>query len=139
MNIFEYIRQNERSVDVTAMAFVGSFALASLLSLLGYQFLKKFMSQKKTPDPDSSMTPVIDPQSYPESDRLSSVLQYLPTGIIPISLGARIQGYKEIADDTDILPNSVETVGSLTLASKSVESDYSLEDTTGHFQMVHIT
>ena len=121
------------------MAFVGSFALASLFSLLGYQFLKQFLSQKRSTEPDISLVAIVDPPSYPESLRLSSVLQYLPTGIIPIGIGARLQGYKDITEDSDLHPGSMETMGSLTMASKSGDSDYSLEDTTGHFQMVHIT
>jgi hypothetical protein len=124
---------------VTAMAFVASFALASLLSLLGYQLLKQFLSQKRSTEPDISLAPIVDPPSYPESLRLSSVLQYLPTGIIPIGIGARLQGYKDITEDSDLHPGSMETIGSLTMESKSGDSDYSLEDTNGHFQMVHIT
>jgi hypothetical protein len=121
------------------MAFVASFALASLLSLLGYQLLKQFLSQKLSTEPDMSLVPIVDPPSYTGSLRLSSVLQYLPTGIIPIGIGARLHGYKDITEDSDLHPGSMETIGSLTMESKSRDSDYSLEDTNGHFQMVHIT
>lgn len=125
--------QNDRSVDISALAIVGSFALAALAGLLGYQLLKGFLTPK--PPVSSLRSDTIEAPERREIFQLSTVLRYIPAKIIPISIVARLRGYTDIIDDSMHGPGSLDTAGSVSVsvsgsaASKSLESEVSFGDT----------
>jgi hypothetical protein len=123
-------------VDISALAIVGSFALAALAGLLGYQLLKRFLTPK--PALSTLRMETTENPDRREIFQLSTVLRYIPAKIIPISLVARLRGYTDIIDDSMHGPGSVDTAGSVSVsasaASKSLESEASFEESNG----VHI-
>jgi hypothetical protein len=119
-------------VDISALAIVGSFALAALAGLLGYQLLKRFLTPK--PALSTLRTDTTEIPDRREIFQLSTVLRYIPAKIIPISIVARLRGYTDIIDDSMHGPGSVDTAGSVSVsasaASKSLESEVSFEESS---------
>jgi hypothetical protein len=119
-------------VDISALAIVGSFALAALAGLLGYQLLKRFLTPK--PALSTLRTDTTEIPDRREIFQLSTVLRYIPAKIIPISIVARLRGYTDIIDDSMYGPGSVDTAGSVSVsasaASKSLESEVSFEESS---------
>lgn len=108
---------------------MGSFALAALAGLLGYQLLKRFLTPKSALSGLRAGTSEVPDRR--EIFHLSTVLRYIPSKIIPISIAARLRGYTDIVDDSVHGTGSLDSAGSVSVsasaASKSLESEASLE------------
>ena len=108
------------------MAIVGSFSLAIVFGLMCYQLLRHVLftrgittsntASSATSFPFISSLRGMSTQSTPFN--MSSVFQYLPGGIIPMSVQARMRGYTDISDETPVAC-SQDTEGSGSILDKS--------------------
>ena len=131
--------QNDSAVDVAALLIVGSFALAALMGLLGYQLLKRILGGKsKSPlGIGSATTPPATPIARNPMELSSELLlRCIPKSIIPLGMGARLRGYTDITEDSVDDPHSVGSAGSPSVTSKSNDSDSSFESALTHIMEI---
>ena len=127
-------------MDVAALLIVGSFAVAALMGLLGYQMLKRILVGRS--EPPLGVGPVPTPPGTPSARNpmelsSESLLRYIPASIIPLGIGARLRGYTNITEDSVDDQRSVGTAGSPSVTSKSVDSDSSFGSALSHISEMH--